>query len=170
MIAGLLSGVPMLYRVIAVALLVLAVFGYGWAKGAAGAQAKYESFVSVTEAIGSAAQARAAARAREAEQKTKELEDGLNQELAAARATYDQRLRDAYARGGRVPPRTEPAPVPHVSTESGGISLAECRARIATLEIEIAQLESRLSTAAVLLRKWKEYGAAVEEHNRRRNG
>jgi len=160
---GFLTAVPVLYRWIAIALLAVALFGYGYVKGARHVQDKYDAFVSQVEAEGRIAQERAAERTRAAERATKEVSDGYAETLTAVRNDYDKRLRDAYSRARRVPNPTPAAPVPHVGTESGAVPDTELRNKIDSLEIEIAEIEKRLAEAAVQIEAWKEYGRKVKE-------
>ena len=160
---SLFSAVPMLYRVIAIALLIVAVFGYGYVKGSTHVQAKYDAFVARVEAEGRLAQEKAAERTRAAERATKEVSDGYAETITAITADYDKRLRDAYSRARRVPPATPAAPKPHVGTESGAVPDSELRQKIDSLEIEIAEIEKRLAEAAVQIEAWKEYGRKVQE-------
>ena len=123
-------------------------------------QRRYDLLVAQVQAQGEAAQAHAAHKTAEAKQAENEAKAKYANSLAAL-DVYDRRLRDAYARAGRVPKPTNAEPRPHVSTESGGLSAAELRLKQADLEIEIAQLE-RLAEAAPQIVLWKDYGASVE--------
>jgi uncharacterized protein with PIN domain len=158
-----LSAVPLLYRWIAIGLLLAAFGGWCFVKGLNWSRAEHEAFVSKVETEGRVAQERAAERTREAQRLTKEVSDGYAETIVAVRADYDRRLRDAYTRAGRLPDATPSAPKPHEFREPGSIPDLALRDKIASLEIEIAEIEKRLAEAAVQIEAWKDYGRKVQE-------
>lgn len=156
-----LSLIPFPYRLIALGLVILAAGAFGFVKGLNWSRAEHEAFVARVEAEGRVAQERAARRTQEAQKHTQEVADAYAANIVATRDTYERRLRDLRTRLGRAEQAAAAAPKPHVSREPGSIPDSELRDRIATLEIEIAELELRLATAATQIEAWKDYGRRV---------
>jgi hypothetical protein len=147
---ALFSLVPAVYRWVALLLLVVALFGYGYYKGRVAGEVRLEAFVAKVEAEGAAALARAAEKARKQQEITNGIVEAWNRSSADVARHYDQRVRDAYNRGRSVPRPSESTLVPHVPTPQS-LPDTELREAINRLEVEISELEKRAALDAAQL-------------------
>lgn len=160
---GMLTAVPALYRWIAIALLAVALFGYGYFKGRLAGEERLQAFVTKVEIEGREAQARAAEQTKKAKEITDEVVKAWDANARRTAALYDARLRDVRAAAGRVSDATPTAPRPHEFREPRSIPDTALRERAAELEIVVASLEKRLAKAAEDIEAWKDYGNKVKE-------
>lgn len=99
---SLLSAFPFPYRVLAVSLLILAVFGYGWIKGAQHGERKLAAFVESVKLEAAKSQALADAKIAADKRNAESINTRAARDIARLRADAD-RLRNARARAIDLP-------------------------------------------------------------------
>ena len=104
---ALLGLVPMPYRLLALALLAAAIFGYGWLKGANHVEAKFAAFQAEVAAEGRASQKLAEARIA-TERARKDESDAKYKTASANLRATTERLRKYADTPGYIMPRTAP--------------------------------------------------------------
>lgn len=104
--SALLQLVPWYWRWAAIAALLAAVLGYGYLRGFLHEERKFDLYQAEVDALGKDAARRAGERKAAQDQTTKEIRDDHAKDVAAIRAYYARRLRDASS-GGAVPAAAE---------------------------------------------------------------
>ena len=99
---SLLSAFPFPYRILVIALLIAAVFGYGWIKGAQHGEAKLSAFVAEVKLEAAKSQAFADARIASDKRLAEHINTRTARDVARLRADAD-RLRNARARTFDLP-------------------------------------------------------------------
>lgn len=102
MLDKLLTAVPGLYRILAIAGLAVALFGFGYYKGASHVQAELDAFQAQTEAAGVAQANHTALVVKEQKQTTQEVTNVYKARLDALNARYG-RLHPSGSGSGSLP-------------------------------------------------------------------
>lgn len=129
----LLKIAPWYYRWAAVAALIAAVLGYGYVRGYLHEEHKLDVYQAAVDVLGKEAAVRAAERRAAQDLTTKEIRDAHTKDVAAIRAYYARRLRDAS--GSRVVPA---APDSAIRTDGAA---GECRSGEEGDESDLAMIE-----------------------------
>ena len=93
---------PFPYRLLALALLAVALFGFGWIKGASHAEGKLAAFQAETRTAGEIA-AKAAQVQEAKDRQRKEASDASYTKALAQPSADNRRLHDARSGGGNLP-------------------------------------------------------------------
>mgnify|MGYP000867998209 CR=1 FL=1 len=150
-----LSLIPFPYRILALCGLAIALFGYGWVKGAAHGEARLEAFKQAAAVEAGRAQALADARTL-ADKQRKEASDASYQKALALAGADIQRMRDAARADTYVVPASAPAAG---SPDRACFNRAELDAAIRGFAEEAAVLVSKGATARLKLDEAIKWGA-----------
>lgn len=91
--ASLLGATPMLYRIAAIAMLCISLFGYGYLKGLQHGELELELFQAKVEAVSAAQAARTAETIRQQQRTTQDISNEHKRRLADLTDYYNDRLR-----------------------------------------------------------------------------
>lgn len=163
------SAVPLLYRWIAIGLLLAAFGGWCFVKGLNWSRAEHEAFVSKVETEGRVAQERAAERTREANEITQRREKEHAQNTLTLYDYYEQRLagmRDKRTRGSPVPPLPGPSSSVNAVPPDVQTPPAELAREIQRLRTEIGIIEEAAAKTTLDL---LELQAWIKEQERNTN-
>lgn len=81
---------PMVYRLAAIAAIVLALFGFGYYKGHSNMKEKFDAYKAEVTAIGKAQEVKAKSIEKQADGISKGISNAYNRDVAAVRSYYDR--------------------------------------------------------------------------------
>lgn len=150
---ALLALVPWYWRWAALAGLVAAVLGYGYVRGYLHEERKLDIYQAQVDVIGKDAARRSADRKAAQDQTTKEIRDAHAKDVAAIRAYYARRLRDAAEASRGAVPAAADSPV-----RADGAA-GQCAPGDEGDESDIAliELEERAALDAEKVMKWQAF-------------